>query len=414
MAAVAGLRRDAAVERPALISSAARPRNRFEEPALRVVHFVPYFPPDRVGGVGEFAAALHAGLLRRGVESEVVTRGRGGSPVPGLHRIASSRLGWFLLGLRWVPHAARADVVHFHSGEALPALLALRLWPGRRARLLVTFHVGNAGMQAAERPYRLAGRRFGPSAAERLPALLLGLAHRAVDALALGLSDAVNAVSRATAIDVLGPARGASARVIYNGVPAGDGSAGPAAAPVELFYAGLPAHRKRVLALPFALRAVRREIPAARLRLAGFRLEEAPELRRLLAELDVESHVECIGRVASSELGAFYRAAKVVVVPSAYEGLPYVILEAMRCGAPVVATRVSGNPEAIEDGVNGFLVPPDDPEALAARCVQLLRDPALGRRLAAAARDTLARRFELGRQVDEYLEYYRGLAKEPV
>jgi glycosyltransferase involved in cell wall biosynthesis len=365
-----------------------------------------------VGGVGEFAAALHAGLLRRGIESSVVTRGRGGDRVPGLHRIASSRLGWFLLGLRQVPRAARADVVHFHTGEALPALLALRLLPGRRARLLVTFHVGSAGMQEASRPYRLAGRAFGPSGTERLRGWLSGLAHRAVEALARRLADAVNAVSRATAIDVLGPAAGAAARVIYNGVATDDGSAGPAAPAVELFFAGLPTHRKRVLALPFVLRAVQREIPAARLRLAGFRLEEAPALRRLLAELELEDHVECIGRVASSELAPFYRAAKVVLVPSAYEGLPYVILEAMRFGAPVVATRVSGNPEAIEDGVTGCLVPPDDPDALAARCVQLLRDPALARRLAAAARDRLAQRFDRDRQIDAYLEYYRALARE--
>jgi glycosyltransferase involved in cell wall biosynthesis len=302
--------------------------------------------------------------------------------------------------------------VHCHTGEALPALLALRLWPGRRARVLVTFHVGHAGMQAAERPYRLAGRRFGPSGWKRLTAWLSGLARRAVDALALRLADAVNAVSRATAIDVLGPARGAAARVIYNGVAAGDGSDGPAAPAAELFYAGLPSHRKRVLALPFVLRAVRRAIPAARLRLAGFRLEEAPALRRLLSELELEGHVECIGRVASSELAPFYRAAGVVVVPSAYEGLPYVILEAMRFGAPVVATRVSGHPEAIEDGVTGFLVPPDDPDALAARCVQILRDPALARRLAAAARDHLAQRFDRDRQIDAYLEYYRALARE--
>jgi glycosyltransferase involved in cell wall biosynthesis len=362
--------------------------------------------------VGEFAAALHAGLSRRGVESDVVTRGRGSDRVPGLHRIASSRLGWFVRGLCQVPRAARADVVHFHTGEALPALLALRLLPGRRARLLVTFHVGSAGMQAAERPYRLAGRRFGPRPAERLRGLVVGLARRAMDALALRLADAVSFVSRATAIDVLGPARAASARVIYNGVADSDASAGPTAPPVELFYAGLPSHRKRVLALPFALRAVRREIPAARLRLAGFRLEDVPALRQLLAELDLTAHVECIGRVASSELAAFYRAARVVVVPSAYEGLPYVILEAMRFGAPVVATRVSGNPEAIEDGVTGFLVPPDDPEALAARCVQILRDPALAHRLAAAAHERLAQRFDRRRQIDGYLEYYRALAKE--
>ena len=149
-----------------------------------------------------------------------------------------------------------------------------------------------------------------------------------------------------------------------------------------------------------------------RRKLTGLCEGHAFDQRRPQRRFVRDGHVECIGRVASIELAPFYRAAKVVVVPSAYEGLPYVILEAMRFGAPVVATRVSGNPEAIEDGVTGFLVPPDDPEALAARCVQILRDPALARRLAAAARERLAQRFDRDRQVDEYLEYYRALARE--
>ena len=80
------------------------------------MHFVPYYPPERLGGVGEFAAALHEGLLRRGCESTVVTSGRGSSD--SVQRIARTRLGWFLGTLRWTRRAAACDVVHCQSGEA--------------------------------------------------------------------------------------------------------------------------------------------------------------------------------------------------------------------------------------------------------------------------------------------------------
>jgi glycosyltransferase involved in cell wall biosynthesis len=303
-------------------------------------------------------------------------------------------------------------------------VLALRLMPRRRARILATFHVSSAGVHAAEATYRfqgleavagaegLAQHRFGRPLATRLPGAVVAGLHRLVDALMVRLADALNAISRATAIDLLGPERGAAARVIYNGVAPAPAREPDAAIPrAELFYAGLASHRKRVNALPFILHEVRREIPHARLRIAGFELDEAPELRALFEDLGLLAHVECLGRRTAGELPAYYRAAGVLVVPSAYEGLPYVILEAMQNGTPVVATRVSGHPEVIEDGQNGFLVEVDRPAALAARCVEILRDPALAERLAEAGRETIARRFGLERQLGEYLDCYETLAR---
>ena len=66
----------------------------------------------------------------------------------------------------------------------------------------------------------------------------------------------------------------------------------------------------------------------------------------------------------------------------------------------------------IDDGVHGCLVPVDDPEALAARCVEILRNPELGRRLGAAGRARVSEQFELERQIDAYLDTYRSLAGE--
>lgn len=375
---------------------------------MRVLHFVPYYPPDRVGGVGQFADVLHRGLRRRGIASAVVTRGRGPAP-DGVHRIAAGRVGWLLGMLRYARAAAACDVVHVQSGEALPILLALRLWPGRRARTLATFHVGHRGMAAAERPYRLEGRRFPGAGGASLRARLHGWA----DALALQLADASNAISRATARDLLGPGRGDAMPVLYNPLPPARDTGGDPAEPVELLYAGVASRRKRVLALPFVLRAVREAVPGARLRIAGFRWQDAPELAALCDELGVRDAVECLGPVPPDAMPRLHRAARLLVVPSAYEGLPYVIVEALREGTPVVATRVSGHPEVVEDGVNGRLVPVDQPRALADACVALLRDPDARARLGEAGRRTVAERFDAERQIDAYVHYYSSLAGPP-
>src|SRR5262245_8022254 len=86
-------------------------------------------------------------------------------------------------------------------------------------------------------------------------------------------------------------------------------------------------------------------------------------------------------------------AATISVMPSLNEALSNVVLESMAAGAPTVATRVGGTPEAISDGVNGLLVPPGDPRAMASAIAALLRDQSRARRLGDAARQSIHERF---------------------
>jgi glycosyltransferase involved in cell wall biosynthesis len=92
------------------------------------------------------------------------------------------------------------------------------------------------------------------------------------------------------------------------------------------------------------------------------------------------------------------------------DGIPNVLVEAMAAGAPVVATPVSGIPELVEDGVNGLLVTPEDPEALADALMLLHSDHALGERLAAAGRDTVRERFDGERLAGRLAELFREAA----
>jgi len=99
----------------------------------------------------------------------------------------------------------------------------------------------------------------------------------------------------------------------------------------------------------------------------------------------------------------------VFILPSLWEGLPYVLGEAAQAGSPIVATDIEGTREVIRDGVNGLLVPPADPAALAKAVNRLLGNPALRRRLAYAARKSVPEHFNLDRMLRLTGALYREL-----
>ena len=111
------------------------------------------------------------------------------------------------------------------------------------------------------------------------------------------------------------------------------------------------------------------------------------------------------------DLARYYQAADIYIHAALADNFPTTILEALACGKPVVATSVGGIPEQIQEGYTGFLIPPKDPQAMAERIFQLLQDDS--RRLAMsrnAARDA-QQRFDLNRQVDNYLDWYQEIAE---
>jgi glycosyltransferase involved in cell wall biosynthesis len=141
------------------------------------------------------------------------------------------------------------------------------------------------------------------------------------------------------------------------------------------------------------------------------------KLTEMVRDHGIGDRVDFLGHVERERLVELYQRSTVHVIPSHYEGLPTVLLEAMACGRPVVATAVSGSLDVIEDGVNGVLVPARSPEALATAVDDLLGDPARRDRLGQAARETILAEYTWEAIADEYVRLYREAtehARQPV
>jgi polysaccharide biosynthesis protein PelF len=201
-------------------------------------------------------------------------------------------------------------------------------------------------------------------------------------------------------------------RTIYNGVDPAQFAKVENEPPVPtISWAGRIDPIKDLHTLIRAFAVVRRAVPEVRLRLFGAAPAGAEgylqSCRDLAAELGVADAVGFEGRV--EQIRDAYAAGGVVVLSSISEGFPYTLIEAMTCGRACVATDVGGVSEALGD--TGRLVPPRDPEAMAAACLELLGDAELRGRLGAEARERALANFTVDRAIGTFGEVYAGLTR---
>lgn len=136
-------------------------------------------------------------------------------------------------------------------------------------------------------------------------------------------------------------------------------------------------------------------------------------VRRKIQSSNLSKNVILLGHISDREkLVELHQGATMFVHPAHYEGLPTVLLEAMSCGCPVVATAVSGALDVVEDGKNGLLVPPHNPQQMAEAIFRILDDPILGEKLGKAARETVEEHFSWEIVTRKYLAHYEQLLSQ--
>ncbi len=277
----------------------------------------------------------------------------------------------FLRGLR-----LRYDIIHAHY--AMPqGFLGVLLKIARRKPLVLTVHGSDAAL----------GRGS-------LAPILRWVLRR---------SDRITTVSRFLQREVIAlGAREGAVRVVYGGVtpkaPPGEGSSGGA----RIVFVGSLVRQKGVDILLEAFQEVKGAEKGAELWIVGDG-RERPRLEALARGLE---GVRFLGR--RDDLTAVFDGASVLVLPSRAEGFGLVLLEAMASGVPVVASRVGGIEEVVEDGVNGLLVEKENPKALAQGILRLLEDGGLRERLVRNGLAT-ARGFPWERTAREVDEVYAEL-----
>jgi glycosyltransferase involved in cell wall biosynthesis len=201
--------------------------------------------------------------------------------------------------------------------------------------------------------------------------------------------------------------------VVYNGIPAPDDDFPPPleGRPVRLAVIGrLGPNKGQDLAVA-GLDALVRRGQDVRLELvgdtfAGYEGFER-ELRETVRDLGLDERVSFAG--FCSDIWSVLRRTDVVLAPSRTDSLPLVVIEAMLARRPVIAARVGGIPELIDDGVTGSLVPAEDVPALVARTEAMLDDRSLARRLGDQARQAAVERFGRDRFRAEIVDVVGGL-----
>ncbi|MBN1939560.1 MAG: glycosyltransferase [Candidatus Aminicenantes bacterium] len=235
---------------------------------------------------------------------------------------------------------------------------------------------------------------------------------RPLESLVFSRFKAVIAVSRLVAENLIDwlPTTRKKVRVIPNGVPIARLAGTRAAsgrAPVILFVGRLE-WMKGVDILLRALAGMRKT--DVRLQVVGDgTLRQS--LENLAAELGIGERTEFLG--LRSEVGPLMDRADCLALPSRWEGLPMVVLEAMSRGLPVVASSVGGVPEIITQGVSGWLVPPEDSEAMAATLASVLTNPALRRQVGRNARERIRQDFSIERMAQKTVALYAEIIAGP-
>ncbi len=167
---------------------------------------------------------------------------------------------------------------------------------------------------------------------------------------------------------------------------------------------------KRVTAVIDIFARVRRQVPS-RLLMVGDG-PDLPAAAQRARSLDLGDSVQFLGE--QDHVVPLLSVAHLFLLPSAQESFGLAALEAMACEVPVVASRVGGIPEVVEDDVSGYLHAPEDLDGMAASAVAVLTDEVMHRRLATVARDVAFERYRAARIVPVYESYYEETLAGPL
>lgn len=175
----------------------------------------------------------------------------------------------------------------------------------------------------------------------------------------------------------------------------------------SIFFVGGLGNEKGIDLLLRAILIIKEKIPNIYVYIAG-RGSRETDLKKLAKELNIEESVKFLGFISNEKKYTYYKAADVCAIPSRLENEPIVLLEAMACGTPVVASNVGGIPFVVEDGKTGLIVEPENIGDLADKIVTLLKDEKLRRKIGEAGQEKV-KEFAWDKIAEQTVEVYKEI-----
>lgn len=356
-------------------------------------------PPSARGfGISTHIRMLQATALSDSYTLEQVELGGASWSSRALTR--AKRILSQLVGFRRQVKDKRPSIVHINSAPDTKAFLrdAAALWlvPARGARTVFEFHGGfdrNTMLQGPGWVRAFAKRTL------RRASLVVTLNQYHTDALLRlcpGLPN-VRAIPNFLEADMM-------SSLIASPIEAADGA-------LRLLFISRVAREKGVFDAIETVRILHGRGRNISLRVAGIG-DDLEEARSLAARYGLDGVIEFTGFIAGDDKVNAYLSSDVLLFPTYWnEGFPYVLLEAMAAGLPVISTTYGVMPHLMEDGVNGYLAEPGDPASLAEKVEKLILDPSLRIEIGTSNRRTVRERYGVEDAAHAYGQIYDELLR---
>lgn len=334
---------------------------------MKIAILVNLFPPKWLAGTEIATYNLAEHLAKRGHEIHVITSHDEGLPIFTkengfyVHRLAWPKIRIFgaivfWLNIFFTVRKIKSEIIHVQSiGSGVPAYIIKKI---------------------LKKPYIVWGRGSDVYLPGRFIRVTRNLVLQNADAILVLTEDMRKKMTEFTSRKIYIVPNGIDL-VEFKGVAIK--SDNDTAGKIILFVGSLYPI-KGVKYLLMAMKNIHEEMPDACLIIVGDG-GEREQLEALSIQMRIQNYIQFVGRVPHKKVLTFMHQADVFVLPSLSEGLPNVIIEAMACGLPIVASRVGGIPDIIEDGVNGFLVNPESSDEIANRILMLLQNSEIKERI---------------------------------
>lgn len=180
-----------------------------------------------------------------------------------------------------------------------------------------------------------------------------------------------------------------------------------------IYYIGRPSYQKNPLFMVNVIAKVAEVHPEVKFFLlgVGYYSPDLDALKKQISVLELQDNVQLMEWISHSDVMAFAQQSLFYVTMARYEGLPLSVIEAMSIGKPIVASKVVGNVDCVQDGVNGYLVKLNV-DKFAAAIIKLIEDPELRQQMGQESRKLFVEKFDITKRIHLLEETYKQIANK--